>query len=149
LNVRGEGLVLVRYAARYERPLMHQAGTFGLSIEGHPGRADRPAALELVVRALEASEAPVLLVRLPASSVFDLPARQALQTAPGVRSVEDARDGALLVRLHPLASNEERRLPLRLRWLASGTRPGPSLAAWDEGTPWNASSVVGESIDVE
>lgn len=149
LNVRGEGLVLVRYAARYERPLVHHAGTFGLSIEGHPGRADRPAALELVVRAFEASEAPVLLVRLPASSVFDLPARQALQAAPGVRSVEDARDGALLVRLQPLASNEERRLPLRLRWLASGPRPGPSLAAWDETTPWNTSSAVGEPIDVE
>ncbi|MCU0671812.1 MAG: hypothetical protein MUE69_03350 [Myxococcota bacterium] len=149
LNASGEGLVLVRYAARYERPLVHHAGTFGLSIEGHPGRADRPAALELVVRAFEASDAPVLLVRLPASSVFDLPARQALQAAPGVRSVEDARDGALYVRLHPLASNEERRIPLRLRWLASGTRPGPSLAAWDDATPWNTSSAVGEPIDVE
>jgi hypothetical protein len=149
LNVRGEGLVLVRYAARYERPLASHAGSFGLSIEGHPGRADRPAALELVVRAFEASDAPVLLVRLPASSVFDLPARQALQAAPGVRSVEDARDGALLVRLQPLASNEERRIPLRLRWLGAGSRPGPSLAAWDDATPWNASSAVGEPIDVE
>jgi hypothetical protein len=149
LNVRGEGLVLVRYAARYERPLASHPGTFGLSIEGHPGRADRPAALELVVRAFEASDAPVLLVRLPASSAFDPAARQALQAAPGVRSVEDARDGALLVRLQPLASNEERRIPLRLRWLASGTRPGPSLAAWDDATPWNTSSAVGEPIDVE
>ena len=149
LTVRGEGLVLARYAARYERPLVSTPGTFGLTIEGHPGRMDRPAALELVVRAFEASDSPVLLVRIPASAVVDLAARQALQNAPGVRSVEGARDGALLVRLQPLASSEERRIPLRLRWIGAGRRPGPGLAAWDHSSPWNVSTLAATPIDVE
>ncbi|MCB9617257.1 MAG: hypothetical protein H6721_30790 [Sandaracinus sp.] len=140
LRTTGSGLVLARFAARYERPVQDVEGPFTLGLEGHGGRLGRPAALEITIEANEASTSPRLLVRLPPAARIDAAARAALAGTPGVTSIEPARNGALLVHLGPMASGEVRRLPLRLRWLAAGRRPGVGLAAWDATTPWRASS---------
>ncbi|MBX3251716.1 MAG: hypothetical protein KF901_31350 [Myxococcales bacterium] len=145
--VRG-ARALARFEARYDDAIPDADAPFALTVEGHPGRADRPAALELVVEAKTASEEPRLLVRLPAASTLDPGARAALTRTAGVREVSEGPDGALVIALHPLASGEVRRLPLRLRWLGAGERVGPALAAWDAARPWASASRPGTTLTI-
>ena len=144
------GSHLTRLETRYGRPVeARRDAPLRVALEGIAGRANRRAGYEIRVEAPTATVTPVLAITLPAGARLEASALEAMRAAPGVAEVAepDAR-GVLRVRLEPLPAEQERRLPLPLRWTGAGRRQGLALAAWDASRPWQVTSVPARTIDV-
>jgi hypothetical protein len=99
--------------------------------------------------AAAAMERPILSIQLPAGSTLPAHAVAAIGRDDEVASVgEIDRNGQIRIRLAPLVAGGEVRLPLPIRWLASGRRRGLSLSLWDDGTPWQVTSVPARTLEI-
>jgi hypothetical protein len=131
--VRGEVRSIARYAASGE-------GAIDVRIEGEVGVLGERAALELVVESTSDEEmaAPVVEIAIPSAAIFDASVRSAITSASAVRAV-DGPDGASVLRLSlaPLRARGTLRVPLPLRWRASGHSHGLGLSAYDRSAPWS------------
>lgn len=125
-----------RYLVSWARPA--EDAPMRVAVEGSPGALGGRAGLELVVAATEARAvgAPVVEVALPGAARLDEAGRAAMARAEAVRRV-DAPDGAGVVRIHltPLPVDGVHRVPLPLRWIASGDTRGLAIAAYDAAEP--------------
>ena len=128
---RTESRFLVPFATREDGPLRAR-------IEGTAGVLGDRAGFEIVVEnvAQATSGAPVVEITLPGAAGFGDDTRQAIARVSSVRAVS-APDGAGVVRilLEPLAVGATLRVPLPLRWIASGRTRGLALATYDGAEP--------------
>ncbi len=149
--VDAEHAVWSRVEARYDLPVAEVAPEGGaqMTLEGVVGDLQGPAALEVKVTAGAAMERPILSIQLPAGSTLPAHALEAISRDDEVAQVgEIDRNGQIRIRLAPLVAGAEVRLPLPIRWLASGRRSGLSLSLWDHGTPWQVTSVPARTIEI-
>lgn len=153
LRVVSSAPVWARAESRYLVPIESaERGPIRARIEGTAGRAGETAGFELVVT--NAGEdlvgAPVVEVVLPGAAELGRAARAALTRTEGVVSVTPP-DGAgvIRIRLAPLASGGERRVPLAWRWIASGHTRGLTLVAYDASRPFEMHVREGRALDIE
>jgi hypothetical protein len=147
-----EAIPLVHSELRYLRPARaSEDGPLRAIVAGDVGFAGERAAWVVTLSNVGGAvvRRPILLVTLPAGAELDSTARAAIGGSAGVIEVEepDTR-GVVRVRLAPLASGEERRLPLPLRWTAAGRRSGLSLASFPEDRSWELSVTPPVVVDV-
>ena len=148
LQLRGQGLGLARVRVRYERPIGEvDDGPLELSLEGDVGMARETSALEVMVIANEASDAPELLVQLPPGALLDRASRARIERSEVVRSVAAPdREGVVHIHLQALAAGARVRVPLPVRWSGSGPTRGFALVAYDAATPWATTSVPARDL---
>ncbi|MCC7536186.1 MAG: hypothetical protein IT379_08230 [Deltaproteobacteria bacterium] len=144
--------VIARLEARHLRPVPTRTdGPLRVRLEGHVGHAFETSALELVVES-ESDDPigrPVVELTLPSAALFDQDARSALAAVAGVARVTPPDPaGVLRIVLAPLRPRRLLRIPLALRWLASGRTHGLSVAAYDDTRPWRRTTLAGDRIDV-
>jgi hypothetical protein len=142
---RTETRFLVPFAAREDGPLRAR-------IEGTAGVLGDRAGFEIVVENVseQTSGSPVVEVALPGAAGLGDDGRAAIARASGVRTVS-APDGAGVVRiaLEPLAVGAVARIPLPLRWIASGRTRGLALAAYDGAEPSRIATTDARSLTIE
>lgn len=138
--VHAEGRVWARGEVRAVAAYRHADGALvDARIEGDVGVRGERAALELVIESISDDElaSPVVELALPSAAVLDAAARSSIAGASAVRSVEGP-DGAgvLRISLAPLRGRTTQRIPLPLRWRASGTSHGLGVVVYDRAQPW-------------
>lgn len=108
-------------------------------IEGEVGLLGERAALELVLESTgdEELSSPIVEIALPSGALLDPSARASIAGAAAVQSVEGP-DGAgvLRLRLAALRARGTYRVPLPLRWRASGVSHGLGVVVYDRAAPW-------------
>jgi hypothetical protein len=152
VRVRARGSVFARTESRYVVPREAREGALAARVEGSIGRRGERAGIELVVRNTTEERVPgaVVDLELPAAALFDDDARAALERSSVVASVEPPDGaGAVRIRLSPIAGEGAVRVPIPVRWIASGTTSGFSISAWDSSQAGETSSWTGPRLEIE
>lgn len=152
VRVRADGRIWARGEVRAVAPYRRaDEVAVDVRIEGEVGVLGERAALELAIESTsdDELEAPVVELALPAGAILDGAARRAIETAAAVHAVTGP-DGAGVLRLElaPLRGRGTYRIPLPLRWRASGTSHGLGVVVYDRGTPWATTTREERSIEV-
>jgi hypothetical protein len=152
VRVRAPGAIFARTESRYIVAREAREGVLAAQIEGSLGRRGERAGIELVVRNTTEDRVPsaVVDITLPSAARFDDDARAAIERSSVVASVEPP-DGAgvVRIRLAPIAGDGAVRVPIPVRWIASGSMSGFSIAASDESRPTEASFWIGPRLEME
>ncbi len=152
VRVQAEGRVWARGEVRAVAPYRDGTGVaVDPRIEGDVGVLGERAALELVVESTSDDEltAPIVEIAIPAGAILDVSARAAIARAAAVQSIEGP-DGAGVLRLSLVAlrGRGTYRIPLPLRWRASGRSHGLGLVVYDRTQPWTITTREERIIEV-
>lgn len=153
VRVHAEGRVWARGEVRALAPYRTEdALPIDARIEGDVGVLGERAGLELVLESDTDEETSGLVVELalPSAAVLDPTARVSIAGASAVESVTGP-DGASVLRiaLRPLRGRTTLRVPLPLRWRASGTTHGLGLVVYDRAQPWALTTRPERTLEVQ